>query len=208
MKSSFNAFGRGEYACGSLGTPVWLGTVKPVPAGGVLAAAYLLKGALYQAGTPVNLASKVITPLVVMKVTAVTTGVVTVDPGNYGIVPTVSDFIQKMGATFAKNGPATAITAVAVNSSDPTKLDITTSLSLSAGDTVAIVPSSEGAAIPNGYLYNDIWLGDIDLTSEGAAATGAVVSHHAEGLLVDRTPAAGVKAQMLAVVPGVYQVED
>lgn len=208
MKSSFNAFGRKSYDFGNLGTPVWLGTVRPVPAGGVLAPAFLLKGALYQAGTPVNLAAKVITPLVVMRVTAVGSGIVTVDPGSYGIVPSTSDYIQKVGDTFAGNGDATAISAVAVNASDSSKIDITTSLSLAEGDVVVVSPSASGADVPNGYLYNDIWLGDIDVTDESAAATGAVVMQHSEGLLVDRTPAADVKAQMLAAVPGVYQVED
>jgi serine acetyltransferase len=59
---------------------------------------------------------------------------------------------------------------------------------------------------PNGYLYNDIWLGDIDVTDESAAATGAVVNHHPEGILIDRTPARGIAAAMAAAVPYVQQI--
>lgn len=207
MRSSFNAFGRASFA-GGAGIPVWLGTVRPVPVGGVLAASYLLSGALYPAGTPVNLDGKVLTPFLVMSVTAVSDGVATVDVGPYGITPTASHYVCKVGETFAENGEATAITAVAKNADDPEKYDITTSLSLSAGDVVALLPTSDAPAAPNAYLYNDIWLGDIDVAADGAAATGAAVVSHAEGILIERTPAAEVAAQMLAAVPQVLQVEE
>jgi len=207
MRSSFNALGSAR-SVGGAGIPVWLGTVRPVPVGGTLAASYLLPGALYPAGTPVNLDGKVITPFVVMKVTAVSSGVATVDPGPYGIAPSTSHYVCKVGATFAKNGTAAAITAVAANASDPSKWDITTTLTLAAGDVIALAPDSADPKAPNAYLYNDIWLGDIDVTAEGAGATGAAVVSHPEGILIERTPAADVKAQMLAAVPQVLQVGE
>lgn len=36
----------------------------------------------------------------------------------------------------------------------------------------------------NGYLYNDVYMGDL----ETPMATGAVVDFHGEGLLIDRVP--------------------
>lgn len=52
----------------------------------------------------------------------------------------------------------------------------------------------------NGYLYNDINLGDL----QNPKATGAVVMYHGEGLLVDFTPAKDIPdATLKAKVPGV-----
>lgn len=52
----------------------------------------------------------------------------------------------------------------------------------------------------NGYLYNDINLGDLD----NPQATGAVVMYHPEGLLADFTPAKDIAdATLKAKVPGV-----
>lgn len=208
MKSSFNSYGGRTAGFGQLHIPVWIGNVHPVPVGGVLPKAYLKSNALYQAGMPVNINDKVLTPFLVMKVTAFESGKVTVDPGNYGIIPDTTCYIQKVGATFAKNGAATAITAVEKSASDPSKLEIATTLTVAAGDAVVVSFSSSGALAPNAYLYNDIWIGDIDVADETAAATGAAVQFHGEGLLVDRTPSADVKAQMAAAVPGVLQVNN
>lgn len=61
------------------------------------------------------------------------------------------------------------------------------------------------AANANGYLYNDIY---IDSLGENDAATGAIVMHHAEGLLIDRTEFAAIKAELQAKVPGVLLVSD
>ena len=63
----------------------------------------------------------------------------------------------------------------------------------------------EAAANANGYLYNDIY---IDSLGENDAATGAIVMHHAEGLLIDRTEFAAIKAELQAKVPGVLLVSD
>lgn len=61
------------------------------------------------------------------------------------------------------------------------------------------------AANANGYLYNDIY---IDSIGENDAATGAIVMHHAEGLLIDRTEFASLKDALQAKVPGVLLVSD
>jgi len=53
MKKSFNAYGQAaENLGGSI--PVWCGVVTPIPYGAVLDAAYVIEGALYKAGTPVQ----------------------------------------------------------------------------------------------------------------------------------------------------------
>ena len=208
MKSTFNSYGRTVIGGGQFHVPVWMGNVHPVPVGGMLPAAYLKKGALYPAGMPVNLTGKVLTPFLAMKVTAYESGKVTVDPGLYGITPDTTCYVQKVGATFAKNGTATAVTAVSMNAADKTKIDLSTTLTVAVGDVIVLSFASEGAKSPNAYLYNDIFLGDLDVADDSCAATGAAVQFHAEGILVDRTPSADVKAQMAAAVPGVLQVND
>lgn len=64
----------------------------------------------------------------------------------------------------------------------------------------------ESVADANGYLYNDIYL---DAVAEGDlnnAATGAIVMHHGEGLLIDRTDFADVKDTLQKNIPGVLLV--
>ena len=53
MKKSFNAYGQAAENLGS-SIPVWCGVVTPIPYGAVLDAAYVIEGALYKAGTPVQ----------------------------------------------------------------------------------------------------------------------------------------------------------
>lgn len=53
MKKSFNSYGQAAAGFGG-NVPVWCGTVTPVPYGAVLDEAYVLEGALYAAGTPVE----------------------------------------------------------------------------------------------------------------------------------------------------------
>ena len=77
---------------------------------------------------------------------------------------------------------------------------ITLSASSVAGDNKSI------AVIPTHYLYNDIYLGDIDVDNEMAGASGSAVAFHADGILINRTPSAPFAAQMKAAVPGVLQV--
>ena len=62
---------------------------------------------------------------------------------------------------------------------------------------------ASAAANANGYLYNDIHRED-----ENDEATGAIVMHHAEGLLIDRTEFAALKETLAAKVPGVLLVSD
>lgn len=225
MASSFNAFGRNATEFGALHQPVWLGTVKPVPVGGVLAEAYRVKRLLIPAGAPVNFASGVITPLVAFKVVSFTgaTGSETNDKivirpcvlGGVEYLPKAEDLIQKIGATFAATGKAAAVVSVtALTGADAGKYEVAvahaaTIDSVSAGDMItfsAAVSAGSGKSIkvqPNAYLYNDIAMGDLN---EDLNATGAVVKFHGEGLLIDLTPSAEVAAQMAAAVPGVLQV--
>ena len=61
---SFNAYGQSAESFGG-NTPVWLGTVKPIPMGAVLEASFVKAGAIYRAGTPVeyNAADRTFKPL-------------------------------------------------------------------------------------------------------------------------------------------------
>lgn len=61
---------------------------------------------------------------------------------------------------------------------------------------------------PNGYLYNDIYLGTIADTDVENAATGAIVMHHAEGLLIDNTEFADIADTLATQIPGVYLVRN
>lgn len=222
MAKSFNAFGRRAVEVGALHQPIWLGTVKPVPVGGVLAEAYRIAGALYPAGTPINLANGVLTPFVAFKVVSFTgaTGSETVDtvvlkPVLPGFIPKVGDMLQKVGSTFAATGKAAEVASVAAGEGSAagsytiTVAHAATFDSLEAGDVLAIsaavsAGSSKSLKVkPNAYLYNDICLGDM---TEDINASGAAVMFHGEGLLIDLTPAAEVAAQMAAAVPGVLQV--
>lgn len=208
MPSSFNAFGsRGREIGGS--NPVWLGVPTPVPVGGTLASGFAKKGIFIPAGTPVNLASKVITPYLTYVLTAVakessTIVGVTIDPKAYGYVPQVGDYLFSVSkSNFASNGSPVAITAVAANATDASLLDVTIALTgVAVGDVVALAPSSTALGTPNGYLWNDIYLGDLE---DDLAASGAVIEHAPDGILIDLTPAAEIKAAMKAAVPGVYQ---
>ncbi len=206
MNSSFNAFGRTRDDFGNLLIPVWLGNVEPVPVGGTLDRGYLKAGALYQAGCPINLSGKVIKPFLVMEVTAVESGKVTVNVGGYGIVPTTSDYIQLVSDDGEALAAAVAITAVVAGADENTYVLSTTLSGAAKGGVVVISPSSEGASAPNAYLYNDIFIGKaFDVTDETAAASGGAVMFHKSGILIGRTPADLIKVRMAAAVPGVYQ---
>ena len=229
--SSFNAYGSEAREIGQSHVPVWLGPVTPVPVGGTLASAFLKKGLLLGAGSPVNLSEKVITPFVSWEVvsmeTVSTDDVIVIKPavlGGVEILPAVGDFIQKVGATFGATGKAAAVTAVTALTGDAagkysvTVLHSATIDSVSAGNRIALssaaaAGSSKSLKVqPNSYLYNDIYLGNLDdseaaVTAKTIAATGAVVKFHKTGLIVDLTPSAEVKALMAAAVPGVLQVE-
>lgn len=64
MRKSFNAYGQSAEQFGG-SVPVWCGVVSPIPYGAVLDAAYVVEGALYKAGTPVeyNAATRTYKPM-------------------------------------------------------------------------------------------------------------------------------------------------
>ncbi|MBR5414183.1 MAG: hypothetical protein IK114_14325 [Fibrobacter sp.] len=225
--SSFNAFGSAAKTIGQSHVPVWLGVVTPVPVGGTLASDFARANFLLGAGAAVKLANKILTPFVGFEVvsftagdgTTVTKDTIVVKPAVFGgvvIAPAVDDVIQKLGATFAATGKAAVVTDSELLTSGDNKgcyeVKVAHSATIdtpSAGDVItfsaaeAAGSSKSIAVIPDGYLYNDIYTGELN---ENVAATGAVVKFHSEGLLVELTPAAAVKAQMAAAVPGVLQV--
>lgn len=222
--STFNTFGSASNQVGQSHVPVWLDFVGPVPVGGTLAKAYAKKGFYLGAGAPVNLTDKIITPFLAWEVvsftagdgTTVTTDSIVVKPVG-GAVPAVNDLIQKVGASFSATGKAAKVASVeaAENGNYEIKVSHSATIdSVSAGDAIALSSATAAgsskslAAQPNGYLYNDIYFGDLegDADNYTIAATGAVVMYHHGGLLVELTPSAPVKAQMKAAVPGVLQV--
>lgn len=195
--TSFNAFGQTARDYKDLHVPVWLGNVTTVPVGGVLAKAFIKKGAHYPAGTSINITDGVITPVLAYKIKSTSTNTHTVSP-VCNIMPEKNDKFYKLGDTFDATITAQA-TAVAVKNGD---IEITVELSGAKQNDVLIL----GDKVPNAYLYNDIYIGDLDTSLDTAGATGAAVMFHSEGILIDRTPAADVAAQMAAAVPGVLQV--
>lgn len=227
MKSSFNAFGTGKAEYGQIHVPVWLGVVSPVPVGGTLDKAYAKPGFFLGAGAPVELANKIIKPFFAWKVvafnagdgTTVTTDSIILKAEN--IMPKAGDMIMKVGSSFTSTGKAAEVISVDLLTSGDNKGDYEVKVahtatidSVSAGDAISLssatsAGSSKSLAVkPNGYLYNDIFFGDLegDADEYTIAATGAVVMHHPEGILIDLTPSAEVKAQMATAVPYVYQV--
>lgn len=226
--STFNTFGSASNEVGQSHVPVWLDFVGPVPVGGTLAKAYAKKGFYLGAGAPVNLTDKIITPFFAWEVVAfnagdgstVTTDSIVIKPVG-GAVPAVNDYIQKVGASFSATGKAAKVASIDLLTSGDNagcyEVKVAHSAtvdSLSAGDAIALSSATAAgsskslAAQPNGYLYNDIYFGDLDGDADSytIAATGAVVMYHHGGLLVELTPSAPVKAQMKAAVPGVLQV--
>lgn len=225
--SSFNAFGSESIETNQSHIPVWLDFVGPVPVGGTLDKAYAKPGFLLGAGAPVNLTGKIITPFIAWEVVSMSTvstdDVIVIKPAEFGgaeLVPAVGDFIQKVGGTFAATGKAAAVTAVtALTGNDAGKYEVTvlhsaTVDSLSEGDHIAISAATAAGSSkslknqPNGYLYNDIYFGNLGGSANEytLAATGAVVMYHHGGLLVELTPSAPFKDAMKAAVPGVLQV--
>lgn len=224
--SSFNAFGSEGLETRQSHIPVWLGVVGPVPVGGTLDKAYAKPGFLLGAGAPVNLADKIITPFIAWRVAAKTTSdsntIITIEAAEFGgaeIVPAEGAFVQKVGATFAATGKAAAVASIeALTGDDAGKYNITVVTAnidtVAEGDYIAIsaaTAAGSGKSLkvqPNGYLYNDIYFGNLGGSAEDGtlAATGAVVMFHHDGLLVELTPSAPFKDAMKAAVPGVLQV--
>lgn len=133
--NSFNSYGQTSKSFGG-NTPVWLGTVKPIPKGAVLSRPNgKWTFPLYiPAGTPVQYNPNDGRPLF---------------------------YIWEAGGT-------------------------------------------DGA--PNGYLYNDIYV-ESDPGEENFA-TGAIVMHHAEGLLIERTGYGEYMEELQAAIPGVLLVAE
>lgn len=228
--SSFNAFGSESIETNQSHVPVWLDFVGPVPVGGTLAKEYAKPGFLLGAGAPVNLTGKIITPFVAWEVVSFTAAVspatedtIVIKAAGFGgaeLVPAADDLIQKVGATFAATGKAavvasiTALTGDNVGKYEIKVLHSATVDNLTAGDYIAISSATAAGSSkslanqPNGYLYNDIYFGNLGGSANGytLAATGAVVMYHHGGLLVELTPSAPFKAAMKAAVPGVLQV--
>lgn len=202
-------------------TPIWLGVVTPLPAGGVLASGFVKEKTLIPAGSPIKFDSGTITPLLFAEVVSFTAGdtndTIVVKKPLYGGQLAVGDIIQKVGATFATTGKAAAIVSVAENATDSGNLDITVahgtldSLEATGGDVIAISASTTAGnnkslkTQPNAYLYNDIY---IDYAETGSHATGSVVVAHAEGILINQSPSRAVATQMAAAVPLVVQVKN
>lgn len=208
MKSSFNAFGKTKKEYGAMHIPVWLGHHIPrVPAGFTLDRSFLSPGLLIPAGTPIHCddATKVFAPVLAYDVINVAEGVVTVNASVFGVAPAVGTYARKVNASdFSKNGAAVAITEVSVNENNPENLDIKVAIEgLAKGDVIAFSPKSDALPAPNAYLFNDVFLGDIDVNDETAAATGAAVAFNPDGLMIDRTPGAGFKEALAKLIPGV-----
>lgn len=212
---SFNSIGQREISTKSI--PVWLGVVSPVPVGGTYPFE-VGKGGLYiPAGTAVCLKDKKIYPFQAYEVVSVTSASNAIKvKKSIGILPKVGECLTPVGATFATTGAAGKITAIVDNGDS---LDITFSSTalngVSVGSFLALSAASAAATsgaslanIPNGYLYNDIKVDSV-LDGEVAinlSASGAVVMHHAEGILIQRTASAPFASQMAVAVPNVTQV--
>lgn len=216
MKSSFNAFGNGQKVVGG-STPVWLGTVTPVPRGGFLYPEMFVPGALYPAGTPVfySAEDRIIAPLPVFDITEYQSGSPydTIKVKTYGFDLKVGSSFRLVGSTFGEEKPSLTVEEVKqIPGGQEIKFAHTTMEGLYEGATV-IYGDFDSEFCPNGYLYNDICISpDVDGSEEArmdgtSSATGAVVMYHAEGILIDRTPAAGIAEAMAKAVPGVLQVK-
>ena len=226
MISSFNAFGSKADSFGPLHQPIWLGTVKPVPVGGVLASAYRKSGLLIGAGSAIELKGGAISPLIAWEVVSFTAaaGAETLDTivikpavlGKVTFIPAANDLIQKLGASFSSTGKAAVVASCTLIASgdnagcyEVTVLHSATIDVPSEGDYIvlsAATSAGSDASIkvqPNAYLYNDIYTGELDTDVN---ASGAAVQYHPEGILIDLTPDAAFAAQMKVAVPGVYQV--
>lgn len=218
--STYNVYDNSNAQVGGH-VPIWLGKIRPIPVGGTLASAYAVAGAFYPAGTPMELKNGIATPLKGFKVKAYTTSssnsIITVVPLFEGDAPKTSDFLQKVGANFDATGKAWNPDSIAVNQSDPEAFDITVATAnidvVAEGDLLAFSSATaEGsskslATKPNYYLYNDVAIDPtaIGVSKDNIQASVALVNFHGEGLLINRTPAAAVAAQMKVAVPNVIQ---
>lgn len=221
---TFNSFGQ-KKACGNKSIPVWLGVVSPKPIGGVLASGYAKAGAFYPAGTPICINEKSIVPLcgyiVVGYTTSDSNSIIAVKALN-GVegAPKTADVLMKLGSTFGATGKAWKPASVSASATTGADFDITVATSgidvVAAGDILVYSSATAAGSAksmanqPNAYLYNDIRIDGIiggeEYVEGSVAATGAAVDFHADGILIDNTPAALVKGQMKSAVPNVAQI--
>lgn len=218
MIGSFNAFGQTRKEFGNPSTPIWLGTVTPVPMGGSLDSAFVKSRALYPAGTPVNLTDKVIKPIVLWVVSSFAAGetndTVVVKPCVYGgvnFIPSAGDNIMVLGASFAATGKGAAVVSAVEGEEGVTITVAHGALDAVSANKIIVLANGAGsgkkpALAPNHYLYNDIAMGEIDPSLAGAGASGACVRFHSEGILIKRTPGAVIADILAEAIPGVLQV--
>lgn len=220
MKASFNYIGGSRIRGDAGSVPVWLGTVSPHPVGGTLAPKYAVPGAFIPAGTPINLTDRVITPFVGWEVVSVedSSHAVTVKAGNLAFLPDPDDCIGVVGDSFPATGAAAKLASVAAAETPgqyvftfaDANLDTVTAGKILTPSAASAAGASGNAiaAVPNAYLYNDIRIpvAETGETFEDTAATGAAVMFHGEGILIDRTPGAGVKELLKTAIPNVIQV--
>lgn len=223
---SFNVYGSKSESFGELHIPVWASSpVRRIPVGGVLGSDYVISGALYQAGFPVKLASKTISPFIAWEVVDFTSAVspatedeIVIKPltlGGINMVPEASELIQKVGSTFTATGKAAVVASATEITTGTNKgcytvkvLHSATIDSVTEGDFIALSAAETAgsskslAVIPNGYLFNDIYINDVE---SDIAATGAVVDMGAY-ILIDRTPYPNLASAIKAAIPNVGQV--
>lgn len=218
---TFNSFIQKTKSVGG-SIPVWLGKVRPLPVGGVLASGWCTEGRLIPAGAPVELASGTITPFVAWQVVSVdsTNHALTIKVSEQfaDVLPKANDFLCPVGTTFGATGAAGKVSSIAADSTEGQyvvtmtdgKLDgVSADSYISYSSATAVATSGKELAVkPNGFLYNDIF---IDNLSKGESfinkyASGAVVNFHGEGLLINRTIGASFKAQLKSAIPNVIQV--
>lgn len=223
MKSSFNSFGQTKKVYDAGSTPVWLGTVSPVPKGGVLSPAFVVPGAVYAAGTPVvfhNGEDICPIPSFTFQKTGGNSAIIRssfplAEDGDYSL-----DVQSKLGtdiSDFSQMPVGGCIQITSLTKTAPCEYRVQYSGGSPFEERVYYLLTEDGATnmidgTLNAYLYNDICIGDIDASDEAkeegiASATAAVVMYHAEGILIDRTPAAGIAEAMAKAVPGVLQVK-
>lgn len=219
---SFNSFAQMKATAEGCSVPVWLGTVAPMPVGGVLASAFCIEGALIPAGTPINLTNGVIKPFIAWEVVSAASAAktVTVKANELGFVPSVNDIL---GACSTSNIDAAAkaskVASVAPGENEGEYVITFADANIPGVATAGqyIVYSNNAAAAtsgatnvkPNAYLYNDICIEKAPAyaTEANLSASGAAVAAHNEGLLINRTPGAAFKEMLAAAIPNVILIE-
>lgn len=201
--------------------PIWLGKVTPISGGVTLNENDAKPGMFYPAGTPIALENGIASVLHGFSVVGTSVSgdntVITVKPLYDGEAPTTDLKLMKVGADFSATNKGWSPASVAVNSADAEAYDITVATSsidaLSENDVLAIASGTGAkqslAVKPTHYLYNDIAIDPLDAgeSDSNLVVSCSLVVAHLEGILINRTPAANLKAQMRAACPLVVQEE-